>query len=155
MTANDNPFENDMPVESAGAGAGIDLSAFDEEWGETEAPDFDEVPDGKYQAAIRKAELVTSQNGHPMIKFDLVILAGSQEGRHVFKNSVITRASLPYVKGDLEKTGLVLGKLSDLPAHLPGLLDKTLEITKRTKDDRVNVYFNRLIDVPAGEDIPW
>ncbi len=64
-----------------------------------------------------------------MIKFDLVIISGSQAGRHIFKNSIITQASLPYVKGDLKTLGLELAKFSELSGRLEELLDRTVEVT--------------------------
>jgi hypothetical protein len=97
-----------------------------------------------------------------MIKFDLEIISGSQAGRHIFKNSVITQASLPYVKGDLKTLGLELGKFSELAGRLEELLDKTLEVTKRTRGEYTNVYFNRRLNIaaaPSGgladEDLPF
>lgn len=151
-----NPFDSEF---DAPAGAGIDLASFDEDFAEAEAPDFDEVPDGKYQATINKAQLTTSRNGNPMIKWDLIVISGKYEGRHIFKNAVITRASMPFIKGDLTKVGLQLGKISELPNHLPDLLDKKVEVTVRTKGEFTNVYFNRLLLVPSGQsdpvDIPW
>ena len=68
-------------------------------------------------------------------------------GRHIFKNSVITAASLPFVKGDLKTVGLALTKFSELEGRLEELLDVTLELTKRTKGDYSNVYFNRRIQI--------
>jgi len=44
-----------------------------------------------------------------------------------------------------------LPKFSELPQHLDALLDQTLEVTKRTKGEYSNVYFNRRISVPSGE----
>ena len=82
-----------------------------------------------------------------MIKWDLVILSGSQAGRRMFRNSVITAASLPYVKGDLKTLGLALTKFSELKGRLEELLDLTVEVTKRTRGEFSNVYFNRLIQI--------
>jgi hypothetical protein len=42
-------------------------------------------------------------------------------------------------------------KLSDLPGKLESLLDVGLEVTKRTKNEFENIYFNRRI-VLSGED---
>ena len=131
-------------------GAGVDLSAFDEEYDQAEAPDFDEVPDGKYQVKMEAARLAESQKGDPMIKWDLVVISGPLAGRHIFKNSVITAASLPFVKGDLKVLGLQLPRFSELPKHLVLVLDKKLQITKRTKDEYTNVYFNKLLAIPDG-----
>lgn len=123
----------------------VDLSSFDDEFATAQSPEYDEVPDGKYHARIESVRLETSQKGDPMIKFDLEVLSGSHAGRHIFKNSVITQASLPYVKGDLRTLGLELSKFSELSGRLDELLDVTLEITKRTRSDYTNVYFNRRI----------
>ena len=43
-----------------------------------------------------------------------------------------------------------LQKLSDLPANLERLLDVKLEVTKRTKGDSENVYFNHRIVLDEG-----
>ena len=125
----------------------VDLTAFDDEFNTAEAPSQDEVPDGKYQVRIDSVRLEHSQKGDPMIKWDLIVLSGTQAGRHIFKNSVITAASLPFVKGDLKTVGLALTKFSELEGRLEELLDVTLELTKRTKGDYSNVYFNRRIQI--------
>ncbi|XZE33766.1 DUF669 domain-containing protein [Pirellulaceae bacterium SH501] len=140
----------------------VDLSSFDDEFETAEAPEYDEVPDGKYQVRIESVRLENSQKGDPMIKFDLEVMSGSQAGRHIFKNSVITQASIPYVKGDLKTLGIELSKFSELAGRLEELLDVTLEVTKRTRGDYTNVYFNRRIrlaaassgEAPAG-DMPF
>ena len=140
----------------------VDLSSFDDEFETAEAPSYEEVPDGKYQVNIESVKLESSQKGDPMIKFDLEIISGSQAGRHIFKNSVITQASLPYVKGDLKTLGLELAKFSELAGRLEELLDKKLEVTKRTRGDYTNVYFNRRLNIAsapngavADEDLPF
>jgi len=140
----------------------IDLTSFDDEFANVETPEYDEVPDGKYQARIETVRLESSQKGDPMIKFDLEVISGVHAGRHIFKNSVITQASLPYVKGDLKTLGLELAKFSELAGRLEELLDVTLEVTKRTRGDYTNVYFNRRIQIAAtpgserlSEDAPF
>ena len=128
----------------------VDLTSFDDEFESAEAPSYEEVPDGKYQVKIQTAKLESSQKGDPMIKYDLEIISGSQAGRHIFKNSVITQASLPYVKADLKTLGLELAKFSELSGRLEELLDMTLEITKRTRGDYTNVYFNRRLNIASA-----
>lgn len=129
-----------------------DLSSFDDDYAEAEAPEFDEVPDGKYQVRVDKVKLARSQKNDPMIKWDTVIISGQQSGRHIFKNSVITQSSLPFVKADLLTLGLKLEKFSELPNHLDELLDLSIDVTKRTKGDYTNVYFNKLLNIPPGVD---
>ena len=142
MTTNDNGFApDDTPV---------DLSAFDEEFSAAEPPRIEEVPDGKYQARIESVRLERSQKGDPMIRWDLIIIAGQHAGRHIFKNSVITPPSLPYVKADLKTLGMELVRFSDLGNRLEELLDATLEVTKRTRGEYSNVYFNKRIQIAGG-----
>jgi len=128
----------------------VDLSSYDDDYASAEAPSQDEVPDGKYQARIESVKLESSQKGDPMIKFDLEVISGAQAGRHIFKNSVITQASIPYVKGDLKTLGLELARFSQLAGRLEELLDVTLEVTKRTRGDYSNVYFNRRLRLAAA-----
>lgn len=132
----------------------VDLSAFDDDFASAESPAHDEVPDGKYQVRIQGVRLDRSQNGNPMIRWDLVVIAGSQVNRHIFKNSVITPAALPFVKGDLKTVGLNLAKFSELQDRLEELLDVTLEVTKRTKGEYTNVYFNKRMQLAASAATP-
>jgi len=128
----------------------VDLSGFDDEFDAAEAPSYEEVSDGKYQVRIDSVRLEKSQKGDPMIKWELLVISGAHAGRRIFKNSVVTAAALPYVKGDLKVAGLELAKFSDLAARLGDLLDVTMEVTKRTRDEFTNVYFNRRIQIAAG-----
>ena len=128
----------------------VDLTAFDDDFAAAESPSLDEVPDGKYQVRIDEVRLDRSQKGDPMIKWDLIVIAGAQAGRHIFKNSVITPAALPYVKGDLKTVGLQLAKFSDLSERLEDLLNVNLEITKRARGDYTNVYFNKRLELATG-----
>ena len=132
----------------------VNLAAYDDEFASAETQNHDEVPDGKYQVRIQGVRLGHSQQGNPMIKWDLVVIAGNQINRHIFKNSVITPAALPFVKGDLKTLGLDLAKFSDLQHRLDELLDVTLEVTKRTRGEYANVYFNKRIQLAASAAAP-
>ncbi|HYM97876.1 MAG TPA: DUF669 domain-containing protein [Candidatus Sulfotelmatobacter sp.] len=133
----------------------VDLSRFDGDFAEApveEKKEFDPVPDGKYQVNVDKVEITTAKtSGNPMLKWTLKILAPSQRGRLLWRNNVMaTRENIRWLKNDLHICGLDLQKLSDLPAHLERLLDVKLEVTKRTKGDNENVYFNRRIVLDEG-----
>lgn len=145
MTDHDSTFD---PVPHASDAP--DLTSYDAEFDTVAAADTDEVPDGKYQVRVQGVRLARSQKNDPMLKWDLVVISGAHAKRHIFKNSVITQASLPYVKADLKLLGLELAKFSDLASRLDELLDHTLEVTKRTRADYANVYFNKRIAVPSG-----
>lgn len=127
-----------------------DLTAFDDQYAAAEPTKFSEVPDGKYQVRVQTARLDKSRKGDPLLKWDLVVVSGSCAGQHIFKYSVIRPTTLSFVKGDLECIGLRLTKFSDLAELLPGALDKTLEVRKKKRGDFTDVYFERLITLPAG-----
>lgn len=121
----------------------VDLAEFDDDYAVAEPLANSEIPDGKYEVRMQDARLGRSQKNDPMLTFDMVVLSGPHANRHVFKNSVITQASLPVVKSELERLGLDLQRLSELPSRLGELVGMTLKITKRTKDEYANVYFNK------------
>lgn len=127
--------------------ADIDLSRFDEDFAEASIEDreFDEIPDGKLQVSVDKVELTTAKSsGNALLKWTLRILAPHYAGRLLWRNNVMaTRENIRWLKHDLHICGLDLAKLSDLPSHLSDLLDVQLEVTKRTRGDNVNIYFNR------------
>ena len=83
--------------------------------------------------------------GNPMLKWTLRIIAPRHVNRLMWRNSVFTPNTLKFVKTDLHICGLDLEKLSDLPRHLSKLLDVKLEVTKKTKGDNENIYFNSRI----------
>lgn len=128
-----------------------DLSPLDAAYAAATPLDYAEVPDGKYTVRMADARLGTSRAGDPLLTYDLVVLAGPHAQRHLFKNSALTEAALPVVKGDLQTLGLTLPQLSQLPGRLHELVGLTLTVTKRTNDDHSNVYFNRRVPAPAAQ----
>ena len=131
----------------------IDLAQFDDDFQSEQAEeraDFESVPDGKYQVAVEKVELTQSSTGNPMLKWTLRILAPRFANRFLWRNSVFTANTLKFVKTDLHLCGLDLEKLSELPKHLDKLLDVKLEVTKKTKGDNENIYFNRRIETATS-----
>ncbi len=129
----------------------LDLAQFDDDFAEApvEEREFEEIPDGKYQVNVEKVELTRAQSsGNPMLKWTLKILGPRFAGRLLWRNSVMaSKENLKWLKTDLHTCGLDIEKLSDLPARLGDLLDVKLEVTKRTKGESENIYFNRRIVV--------
>lgn len=138
----------------------LDLAQFDDDFAEApvEEREFEDIPDGKYQVNVEKVELTRAQSsGNPMLKWTLKILGPRFAGRLLWRNSVMaSKENLKWLKTDLHTCGLDVEKLSDLPARLGDLLDVKLEVTKRTKGESENIYFNRRIVVedlaPEGDD---
>lgn len=137
----------------------LDLAQFDDDFAEApiEEREFEDVPDGKYQVKVEKVELTKAQSsGNPMLKWTLKILGPRYAGRLLWRNSVMaSKENLKWLKTDLHTCGIDVEKLSELPARLGDLLDVTLEVTKRTKGENENIYFNRRIivdDLPVEDD---
>lgn len=127
-----------------------DLRAFDAEYAAVRPLDSGEVPDGRHTVRLADVQLGRSRNGDPMLTYDVVVLAGPHARRHLFKNAVITSASLPLVKRDLITLGLELEPFSSLPQRLDEVMGCTLDVTKRTNDEYVNVFFNKRVAAPAA-----
>lgn len=133
----------------------MDLAQFDDDFvtADVEEKDFESVPDGKYQVKVDRVELTRSEtSGNPMLKWALKILGPTHKGRLLWRNNVIaSKDNVKWLKQDLYTCGLQMDKLSDLPGKLETLLDVGLEVTKRTKNEFENIYFNRRI-VLSDED---
>jgi len=127
----------------------VDLAQFDDEFesAAVEEKEFDEIPDGKYQVKVDRVELTRSESsGNPMLKWALKILGPTHKGRLLWRNSVIaSKDNVKWLKNDLYICGLQIEKLSELSGKLESLLDIGLEVTKRTKNEFENIYFNRRI----------
>jgi len=132
----------------------IDLSQFDDDYESAEVEDreFEPVPDGKYQVKVERVEVARAKSsGNPMLKWTLKILAPTHAGRLLWRNNVMaSKENIKWLKNDLHVCGVEFGKLSELPNRLEELLDLTLEVTKRTRGENVNVYLNRRIKIDAG-----
>lgn len=133
----------------------MDLAQFDDDFvsADVEEKDFESVPDGKYQVKVDRVELTRSEtSGNPMLKWALKVLGPTHKGRLLWRNNVIaSKDNVKWLKQDLYTCGLQMDKLSDLPGKLETLLDVGLEVTKRTKNEFENIYFNRRI-VLSDED---
>jgi len=136
----------------------LDLAQFDDafEAAEVEERDFDAVPDGKYQVNVERVELTRAQtSGNPMLKWTLRIFAPTHKGRMLWRNNVMASAeNIKWLKQDLYTCGLQLSKLSDFPGYLEQLLNVKLEVTKRTRGENENIYFNRRIVLADDPEMP-
>ncbi|MEK4174718.1 DUF669 domain-containing protein [Aeribacillus sp. FSL K6-1305] len=50
---------------------------------------FDPVPDGEYEVAVEKMELIQSKKGDPMLSIWFKIIAGEYENQKIFYNGVM------------------------------------------------------------------
>jgi hypothetical protein len=141
----------------------IDLTQFDEDFADAQVEEkrFGPIPDGKYHVNVEQAELTQAKKSrNPMLKWTLRILGPHDRGRLLWRNNVMaTRENIKWLKNDLQTCGLDLAKLSELPENLERLINVRLEVTKRTRGQSENIFFNRRIDFeakgPDDGDIPF
>jgi len=137
----------------------VDLSRFDEAFERAKLRDGDcareDVPDGYYDTVVEEVRLSrTPRTGNPMLSWKLRIVSEDFEGRMLNKNRVITEKSLAFVKDDLERCGLHLEKLSELPHHIEEMFGLKINVLKKTKDQWTDVYFVK-VDRQELDDIPF
>lgn len=111
------------------------------------------IPDGKYQVTVERVELTPAQtSGYLRLKWTLRIIAPRFRGRLLSRKEVMaTPENIKWLKTDLHTCGLNLERLSDLPDNLEKLIGVKLEVTKSTRGENENIYFNRRI-VDGGDD---
>lgn len=133
------------------------LAMFDDEFEQAEAPEFSELPDGRYQSKIDRIYFDQLQKTNDTaLRIEFVIVAGDHTGRRIFYSKVINSKSMPFLKADLKRINIEPKPFSKVESYFPGVLDKLVEVqikhSKPDKDGRVyqNTYINRLIgDSPA------
>ncbi len=136
----------------------FDLESYDNQFDQAAEPEFDEIPDGKYQVNVERAEITKAKtSGNPMLKWTLKIMGPNNINRLLWNYHILSNPTgQSWLKKDLKLCNVNLTKLSDLPKNLEYLLDAKLEITVRTRDGNQNIYFNRRLsdlDVQAdGKD---
>ncbi|MDX2268454.1 MAG: hypothetical protein NW208_10135 [Bryobacter sp.] len=115
---------------------------------------YDVVPDGTYQVSIEDVTLgYAPVSGSPSLKWMLRILGPTEQRRVLFKWNAITERSLPYLLDELDLCGIELDKIADLEGHLPSLVGMQLEVVKRTKGERANVYINKALTKPVHYEV--
>jgi hypothetical protein len=130
----------------------VDLSRFEPAFraakAETKTP-LSSVPDGIYHVALEDLALGASQtSGNPSLKWVLRIQGPTQKGRLLYKWNGISERSIPYLVDELERCGVMLARISELEQHLPNMIGLELEVAKKTKGERSNVYINKLLSAP-------
>jgi hypothetical protein len=128
----------------------MDLSRFNRSFAaeQSPAPSFGEVPDGRYRVVISDLELGLASTGNPVLKYGLRVATGEFRGRMIWKRRAITSNTIRYTKSELLTCGLRLERFSHLSRRLGELQGIGLEVSKVTKGEKSDVFFNRrLVEV--------
>ncbi len=127
----------------------IDLSRFDRTVRTETKPkkQVAEISDGKYEVRIEDVELYKSPtSGNPVLKFTLRVIGPTNANQLMWKRRGITEKTRQYVLDELMICGLELERFSDLKNHLHELIGVELEVTRKTRGEDVNIYFNDQLD---------
>ncbi|MHB9038950.1 MAG: DUF669 domain-containing protein [Armatimonadota bacterium] len=140
----------------------IDLSQWDDSFAKAkiEEHNFEDVPPGKYQVRVERAEIVKAvSTGNPMLKWTLKILGPTHVGRLLWRNSTWVSKDknteerlMSWLRTDLHICGVDISTLSELRDRLGDLLDVTLEVTVRSKGENQSISIDRRIVVDSIPD---
>ncbi len=137
----------------------VDLRRFDDDYRRAQVeqappPQYVSVPDGKYRVSIEHVELTTAKaSGNPLLKWKLRITGDDQKHRVIFKNRAITSSTIDWVKKEMNVLGVELEPFSSLPDKLGELVNVELMISKVTKGEYENVYFNKRLSPYAADQL--
>ena len=108
------------------------------------------LPDGYYEAEIEDVNLGrTTRTNNPMLTWRLRVVAGPHKGTSLVKTRVITEKTVRFLREDLQRLGISINRVSELPEHLEEMQDKQINIYKRANQEwGAQVYFVR--NVAAG-----
>jgi len=132
----------------------FDLEQYDEDFASAE-PDLGgdtvELPDGRYQMVVEKADLQRSNKDNPMLVWRMRVLGPRYAGaKYWHRNMIMSKKNIQWLKRDLTIAGLELEKLSELPARTSELTNVSLEVQLKTKGDMQNSFINKRVRKPAG-----
>ena len=136
------------------------LAHFDEVFDEAPAATNASVdlPEGKYTMKLADTEIFDSRAGRPFFKMVLEVSDGDMKGVQVSKlHSLDDPERFRFLKGDLVTCGLVLSKLSDLPAKMREIHGIHLNVQAKKKDQYTNYYINGRVHLApdADGDVPF
>jgi len=125
--------------------APIDLSGLDEEFNRASTKRNDDyyadVPDGTYDAEIRDAHLSRTRTDKPMVVWRMILTSAPDLHRTITKTRVITQNTIPWLKEDLQKCGLMLGRLSELNQRVAEMEGRLVRVEKKTINGKGELYF--------------
>ena len=132
----------------------MDWDALDDDWAKApEAAEFDNVPDGTYETVTGDALIKRTKTDEPRLTVPCEIVEGPHTGRLVWYGSMFRKQSLPFLKRDLAKFGIVLASIKDIRNQ--DVLDRmsrvNCRIRVRTKNDFANVDLLEVYATPAEE----
>lgn len=110
----------------------------------------DGLTDGKYTMKIDEATFKISGSGNPMLVYWLLIEDGEHTGKHVKKFSMLTERAQSITLNELTKLGVKAISVDEAADNVGKAVGAIVEVTRRTKGEYTNYYFDRVIKHPAA-----
>src|SRR5690606_23524540 len=144
--------------EHGSKGVSAALKEIESDFDDTEAAEggnFEDIPSGKYQVRIDKADVNHAQSsGRLQVSWELTVCGGDFANRKLWKHDGIdNEKSIGFFKQGIERLGHECPKAKKLPAFLQELVGTYAEVTVRVKKNDEdpenpfrNVYFNKALD---------
>jgi|10_taG_2_1085330.scaffolds.fasta_scaffold00090_23 hypothetical protein len=132
------------------------LAEMDDAFANAPAPDggVTEVPDGDYQVVVKEAFLATSQtSGNHLLKWKLKVIGPRHRGATLWRNNVIARDKMQWLKKDLAVARLNLESLSELETRVEELKGVVMDVRVQKNGDFLNVWLNRFVKVDPNADL--
>jgi hypothetical protein len=117
-----------------------------------------ELPPGRYVMNVVKGEVFESKEGRLFLRLDLGVMEGDMSGVIVSKLFTLDDPSrLSWLKKDMFTLGIMVQKLSELPAALSKITDQALMVEVKQNGKYTNYYINGKAAPKAdgGKDVPF
>lgn len=102
-----------------------------------------DLPEGKYEAKVTGTEIFESGDGRNFFRINMEVANGEMKGTKFSKlHGLDNPERFKYLKGDLTVCGLMLGKLSELPAQMNRIHGVKLRVQCKKNGQYTNYYIN-------------
>ena len=128
----------------------LDITALAEEVMNESNDDFHDVPEGRYEVKLMKAELSESKtSGRPMVKMRWKVIAGVEKGQSIFTNQICDKGwQLKNIYKDISKLAydetMTFKSYTDLENDLEAYVDSECLIEHKVKDGFSSVIIEKV-----------
>lgn len=132
-----------------------ELEKFSKVWDETTLGESKKFPPGRYTVKVSNAQKKISKKDQKMVEWDLIIIGGEYDGDIIKRwNMLNEEKKAAYLKRDMLRCGINVGKFNDLEKDLNKLIGLELEIDLEDNFSGGTLYTNVNI-VRKLEDLPF
>lgn len=120
------------------------------------APAAGQLPPGRYHAILDRAAILPPTDTKPgRFSCSFIVTEGEYAGRHLFMDWRLTETGLPFLKQFIQRIGIGLQTLGQLPDFLddfPGKICQLSVVENKKNPQYLNTYCDRLLGTGRVED---